>query len=139
MSYLFCPAEDSIVSCLFFLLQPAAECPIFPLFPIKACIIGKWFSGKTALCQKMAKRESFYFRDISTLVIIERIFPSSIILAIKFHKQTICFKLIFQFVQFLFCVPPASLSFDPSSLPSKSITWTTRLTDLPMLVRLKYS
>lgn len=44
---------DSFPMASFF--QPPPAPPEFPPFPIKACVLGKTFSGKTSVCRKMAE------------------------------------------------------------------------------------
>ena len=49
-----------IITLSFTLFQPPPAPPEFPPFPIKACILGKSFSGKTAAAQRLAQGELFY-------------------------------------------------------------------------------
>ena len=43
-----------VVTLGFTLFQPPPPAPEFPPFPIKACILGKSFSGKTTVAQRLA-------------------------------------------------------------------------------------
>ena len=43
-----------VITLGFTLFQPPPAAPEFPPFPIKACILGKSFSGKSTVAQRLA-------------------------------------------------------------------------------------
>lgn len=43
-----------VITLAFTLFQPPPSAPEFPPFPIKACILGKSFSGKSSAAQRIA-------------------------------------------------------------------------------------
>lgn len=58
-----------IITYRFTLFQPPPPPPEFPPFPIKACILGKSFSGKTAAAQKLAEGKHETANDSTTKMI----------------------------------------------------------------------